>query len=90
MILRKLGEVRLRLMRVAQYFNLATFIGTIFTVVKVYDLPMWCVIFIVPVLVVLYYVDGKHAVSGEIEYMNNNNAQWQELRANITKVLETK
>lgn len=78
-ILKKLGEIRLRSMRVAQYFNLVTAIGTIFTVVKVYGLPIWTISFVVPILAIIYVVDGRHAVSGEIDYMNSKNKQWQEM-----------
>lgn len=64
-------------MRVAQYFNLVTTIGTIFTVVKVYELPIWTTAFLIPILIAVYIVDGRHAVSGEIDYMNSKNKQWQ-------------
>ena len=79
---KRIGEIRYRLLRVVQYFNLIMFASTTMTFIKVYDLPYWTVLFLIPFMTLLYFLDGK-VVKQEIQYINSNNHEWQEMRKEL-------
>lgn len=74
----RVGEIRVRLLRVMQYATFLTFGASIATAVKVYGLPWWSVLCILPPFALLYVLDGK-IVKGEQSYFNDNNEALQEL-----------
>ena len=80
--MKKLGEIRYRLLRVVQYFNLIMFASTTLTFIKVYDCPLWFALLLIPVMLFLYWIDGR-VVKQEIQYINSNNREWQEMREEL-------
>ena len=82
---KRIGEIRYRLLRVVQYFNLIMFASTTMTFIKVYDLPNWTALFLIPCMSFLYWIDGK-VVKQEIQYINSNNHEWQEMRKELREM----
>ena len=82
---KRIGEIRYRLLRVVQYFNLIMFASTTMTFIKVYDLPYWTALFLIPCMMFLYFLDGK-VVKQEIQYINSNNHEWQEMRKELREM----
>lgn len=82
---KRIGEIRYRLLRVVQYFNLIMFASTTLTFIKVYDLSLFWALFLIPCMSFLYWIDGK-VVKQEIQYINSNNHEWQEMRKELREM----
>jgi hypothetical protein len=82
----RIGELRIRILRVMQYFAIGTFISSLLTAIKVYDLPWWLAlsmtIALTTTLILLYYFDPRVA-RGEAAYLNDNNEILQALLRDI-------
>ena len=80
--MKRVGEMRVRALRVLQYFAIVTFGSSLLTVVKVYDLPVWmsCLLGggMLVVLAILYYLD-PFVARGEAAYFNENNEVTQKI-----------
>jgi hypothetical protein len=85
----RIGEFRVRMLRVMQYATFVTFAASIATAVKVYALPWWVVLLGIPPFLFLYWLDGK-IVRGEQSYFNENNEALQTLIRDIKDLKEKK
>jgi hypothetical protein len=74
----RIGEIRVRLLRVMQYASFVTFGASVMTAVKIYNLSWWLLPIGVIPFIVLYWIDGK-IVRGEQSYFNDNNEALQKL-----------
>lgn len=74
----RIGEVRVRLLRVMQYASFVTFGASVATAVKVYGVPWWWLLVGIIPLCLLYVLDGK-IVKGEQAFYNDNNEALQKL-----------
>jgi hypothetical protein len=74
----RIGEIRVRLLRVMQYASFVTFGASVATAFKVFALSGWWVLLGIIPLAVLYWADGR-IVKGEQAYFNQNNEALQEL-----------
>jgi hypothetical protein len=83
----RVGEVRVRLLRVMQYASFVTFGASVATAFKVFALSGWWVLLGIVPLFVLYWLDGK-VVKGEQAYFNNNNEALQTLINEVKKINE--
>lgn len=85
----RIGELRIRTLRVMQYFAIGTFISSLLTAIKVYDLPWWLAfsmgIALTTLLVLLFYFDPRVA-RGEAAYLNDNNEVLQKLMQDLQDI----
>jgi len=87
-ILLRIGEHRVRVMRVMQYFTPMTFAASILTMIKVWELSWWSLFGVALILAVFYYVDNRGVIRGEIQYLNDNNDDIRAIRRNLEKINE--
>lgn len=78
----RVGEFKIRLLRVMQYANFVTFVASVLAVLKLYELPLWGgLLFLVPFVLLYHYDPGM--LKGEYRYMNDNNEDWQSVKKDI-------
>lgn len=81
----RIGELRIRGIRLGQYANIGTFLAAVATGVTVDAFPWWAVVVCVALLAILALADPK-VLQGEFQYQNENNEQWQQLRKDIQTI----
>ena len=86
--LRNLGEWKIRLMRVTQYFNIIAFASSVLTVLKVYGFSGYSCFLLIPIFILIMWYDNKKALVDEYAYLNDKNLQWQETRKQIKEIHE--
>jgi len=74
----KLGEIRIRLLRLTQYATPIIFVSTTLTTIKVFGWPLWTGLLVIPFLILIYWLDGKKVISGEFHFLNQKNEEWRE------------
>lgn len=64
-----------------QYLSLFSFVSTLLTVVKVYGWQWWTIFLIVPIFILMYYLDPS-ILKNEQKYFNDNNQAMQDILDN--------
>lgn len=85
----RVGEIRARALRLAQYASIGTLVASVATALKVGAFELWYVVVGSVLLVVLAWVDPK-VFKGESSYANRNNEEWQEVRKMVKEIHERK
>jgi hypothetical protein len=85
---KRVGTFKVRVFRVMQYASLITAPSIILTGVKVYGLRWYWGLLALPPILLAYWVDPK-IQSGESQYGNDNNEDFQGLLKDIREIKET-
>jgi hypothetical protein len=84
----KLGEVKVRLIRVTQYFAPLGFAGGVLSALKLYGFSGWAFFALLPVFALVMWYDHKRALEDEYTYLNEKNIGHQELVEQVKKLTE--
>lgn len=83
----RIGEARIRVLRLTQYANLGTFVASLLTGLTVGAFPLWLVLVAMVPLVILALVDPS-VLKGEFQYQNQNNEEWRAVVQDIKAIKE--
>jgi hypothetical protein len=82
----KLGEIKVRLIRVTQYFAPLGFAGGVLSALKLYGFSGWTFFALLPVFALVMWYDHKRALEEENTYLMEKNVVFQELIAEVKRI----
>jgi hypothetical protein len=84
----RLGELRLRFLRVLQYAGAVSTVAIMLVTLKTYGFSGWLIVIIFPIFFGVFLFDHKYIIKPETDYQNQNNPALQKLLKDVAEIKE--
>jgi len=84
----RIGELRIRFLRVMHYIGALSSLAGFLTVLRVYGFSGWLVVCALPFFLAVFYLDNRYVIHGETDYQNRNNADLQQIKKDLAEIKE--